>query len=141
MDIAKVGVVGAGQMGSGIAEVCALAGHDVYLLDITQERLDDALAAITESINHLAARRRISEGDGRKALARLATGLDYEGFRDCQLAIEAATEDEQIKKRSFTNCVRSCRPTRSSPPIPHPFQSPGSRRKPTGQGGFSAPIS
>jgi 3-hydroxybutyryl-CoA dehydrogenase len=98
MDIAKVGVVGAGQMGSGIAEVCALAGYDVYLLDITQEIVDGALAAITESINHLAARRRISEGEGRKALARLTTGFDYEGFRDCQLAIEAATEDEQIKK-------------------------------------------
>ncbi len=98
MDIARVGVVGAGQMGTGIAEVCALAGCDVYLLDVSRERLDGALAAITESINHLAARRRISEGDGRKALARLSTGLDYEGFRDCQLVIEAATEDEQIKK-------------------------------------------
>jgi 3-hydroxybutyryl-CoA dehydrogenase len=98
MDIARVGVVGAGQMGAGIAEVCALAGCDVYLLDVSRERLDGALAAITESINHLAARRRISEGDGRKALARLSTGLDYEGFRDCQLVIEAATEDEQIKK-------------------------------------------
>jgi 3-hydroxybutyryl-CoA dehydrogenase len=98
MDIAKVGVVGAGQMGSGIAEVCALAGYDVYLLDVSQERLDSARSAITESIGQLAAKRRISEGDGRKALARMSSGLDYEGFRDCQLAIEAATEDEQIKK-------------------------------------------
>jgi 3-hydroxybutyryl-CoA dehydrogenase len=98
MEIAKVGVVGAGQMGSGIAEVCALAGYDVYLLDVSQERLDSARSAITESIGQLAAKRRISEGDGRKALARMSSGLDYEGFRDCQLAIEAATEDEQIKK-------------------------------------------
>jgi 3-hydroxybutyryl-CoA dehydrogenase len=98
MDIARVGVVGAGQMGTGIAEVCALAGCDVYLLDVSRERLDGALAAITKSINRLAARRRISEGDGRKALARLSAGVDYEGFRDCQLVIEAATEDEQIKK-------------------------------------------
>ena len=98
MDIAKVGVVGAGQMGSGIAEVCALAGCDVYLLDVSQERLDSARSAITESIGQLAAKRRISEGDGRKALARMSSGLDYEGFRDCQLAIEAATEDEQIKR-------------------------------------------
>jgi 3-hydroxybutyryl-CoA dehydrogenase len=98
MDIAKVGVVGAGQMGSGIAEVCALAGYDVYLLDVSQERVDSARSAITESIDQLAAKRRISEGDGRKALARMSSGLDYEGFRDCQLAIEAATEDEQIKR-------------------------------------------
>jgi 3-hydroxybutyryl-CoA dehydrogenase len=98
MEIAKVGVVGAGQMGSGIAEVCALAGCDVYLLDVSQERLDSARSAITESIGQLAAKRRISEGDGRKALARMSSGLDYEGFRDCQLAIEAATEDEQIKR-------------------------------------------
>jgi 3-hydroxybutyryl-CoA dehydrogenase len=98
MDIPKVGVVGAGQMGSGIAEVCALAGYDVYLLDVSQERLDSARSAITESIGQLAAKRRISEGDGRKALARMSSGLDYEGFRDCQLAIEAATEDEQIKR-------------------------------------------
>lgn len=98
MEIAKVGVVGAGQMGSGIAEVCALAGYDVYLLDVSQERLDSARSAIIESIDQLAAKRRISEGDGRKALARMSSGLDYEGFRDCQLAIEAATEDEQIKR-------------------------------------------
>jgi len=98
MEIAKVGVVGAGQMGSGIAEVCALAGCDVYLLDVSQERLDSARSAITESIGQLAAKRRISEGDGRKALARMSSGLEYEGFRDCQLAIEAATEDEQIKR-------------------------------------------
>jgi len=98
MEIAKVGVVGAGQMGSGIAEVCALAGYDVYLLDVSQERLDSARSAITESIGQLAAKRRISEGDGRKALARMSSGLEYEGFRDCQLAIEAATEDEQIKR-------------------------------------------
>jgi 3-hydroxybutyryl-CoA dehydrogenase len=98
MEIAKVGVVGAGQMGSGIAEVCALAGYDVYLLDVSQERVDSARSAITESIGQLAAKRRISEGDGRKALARMSSGLDYEGFRDCQLAIEAATEDEQIKR-------------------------------------------
>jgi 3-hydroxybutyryl-CoA dehydrogenase len=98
MDIAKVGVVGAGQMGSGIAEICALAGYDVYLLDVSQERLDSARSAITESIDQLAAKRRISEGEGRKALARMSSGLDYEGFRDCQLAIEAATEDEQIKR-------------------------------------------
>ena len=98
MEIAKVGVVGAGQMGSGIAEVCALAGYDVYLLDVSQERVDSARSAITESIDQLAAKRRISEGDGRKALARMSSGLDYEGLRDCQLAIEAATEDEQIKR-------------------------------------------
>jgi 3-hydroxybutyryl-CoA dehydrogenase len=98
MDITRVGVVGAGQMGTGIAEVCALAGCDVYLLDVSQERLDAALTAITESIDRLAARRRISEGAGRKALARLSGGLDYAGFRDCQLVIEAADEDEQVKK-------------------------------------------
>ena len=98
MDIAKVGVVGAGQMGTGIVEVCALAGYDVYLLDVSRPILDGAVAALTESINCLAARGKISEGEAGKALARVATGLDYAGFADCQLAIEAASEDEQTKK-------------------------------------------
>ena len=98
MDIAKVGVVGAGQMGTGIVEVCVLAGYDVYWLDISQENLDRAVAALNESINNLAARGKISEGDAGKPLARVATGLDYAGFADCQLAIEAASEDEQAKK-------------------------------------------
>ncbi|MGF1641582.1 MAG: 3-hydroxybutyryl-CoA dehydrogenase [Rhodospirillales bacterium] len=99
MDITKVGVVGAGQMGTGIAEVCILAGYDVYLTDLTQPVLDAAARAIGENVRHLVGRGRVSAADAEAALARLATGLDYAGFGSCQLVIEAALEDEQTKKQ------------------------------------------
>jgi 3-hydroxybutyryl-CoA dehydrogenase len=98
MDIQKVGIVGAGQMGTGIAQTCAAAGCQVYLLDIVAERLDEAMAAITDALDRAVARGRLKESDCRETLARIAKGDDYSNFRDCQLAIEAAVEDETVKR-------------------------------------------
>lgn len=101
MVISKVGVVGAGQMGSGIAFSCSLGGYPVYLLDIVPEKLEEALA----TVDHVLARRRekgLLDADQARAVRdRIEIGLDYEGFRDCQLVIEAADEDEAVKRDIF----------------------------------------
>ncbi len=99
--INRIGVIGAGQMGSGIAHVCALTGFDVRLLDIAPEPLDRALATIDKNLSRQAAKGRITEADKDAALARISTGVDYAAFGDCDLVIEAATENEDIKREIF----------------------------------------
>ena len=97
-EIRCIGVIGAGQMGTGIAEVVALAGMDVHLLDISQERLEQALERIDMHLRRRVARGALSEAECQAARARIQTGTDYETFRDCQLVVEAATEDEAVKR-------------------------------------------
>ncbi|MED5396123.1 MAG: 3-hydroxybutyryl-CoA dehydrogenase [Pseudomonadota bacterium] len=96
-EIKKIGVVGAGQMGNGIAHVCAKAGHDVYLMDISQDILDKAMAKIEKNLSREIKREEIDEPIKADTLARIATGTDYAGFKDCDLVIEAASEDEDVK--------------------------------------------
>ncbi len=98
MDIKKVGIVGAGQMGIGIAIVCARAGYAVFLMDAKPEQLAVAREAIAASLDRSVNRGWMKEGDAANALARIETGTDFAGFHDCQLAIEAAVENEGIKK-------------------------------------------
>jgi len=97
-EIRRIGVIGAGQMGTGIAEVAALAGFEVRLLDISQEQLDRALERIDAHLRRRVDKGTLADGEREAALARIRTGTDYESFRDCQLVIEAATEDEAIKR-------------------------------------------
>jgi 3-hydroxybutyryl-CoA dehydrogenase len=97
-EINKVGVVGAGQMGSGIAHVCALAGFDVYMMDKNAEQLESAVGHIANTMDRQIQRGLIEAGDKDAAVARIATGTGLDGFSDCHIAIEAATEDEDIKK-------------------------------------------
>ncbi len=97
----KVGVIGAGQMGTGIVEVCAEAGFDVYLLDIDQDKLAKAVNSIEADFERLVEKGRCSSEVAGAALARITTGVDYEGFRDCHIAIEAAVEDEPVKKSIY----------------------------------------
>ena len=97
-DIKKIGVVGAGQMGNGIVHVCALAGHDVHLLDIDEERLEAGIQAVATGLQRQIKKGTISEADMDQTLARITTGTDYAGFKDCDLVIEAATENEELKK-------------------------------------------
>lgn len=98
MEISRVGVVGAGQMGTGIAEVSALAGFEVYLLDCAAARLDAALEAITADLERQVERGRIEAAAVPGVLTRIRSGVDYAGFAGCQIAIEAAVEDEAVKK-------------------------------------------
>jgi 3-hydroxybutyryl-CoA dehydrogenase len=97
----KVGVIGAGQMGTGIVQVCAEAGFDVHLLDIDQDKLAKAVKSIEADFERLVEKGRCSSDVARAALARITTGVDYGGFRDCHIAIEAAVEDEPVKKSIY----------------------------------------
>ena len=98
VDIKKIGVIGAGQMGGGIAQVCAAGGFDVYLIDQTDEAVSTGLARMTANMDRDVSRGRLSEEDRDSILSKIVTGTSYEGFADCDLAIEAAAEDEEIKK-------------------------------------------
>ncbi|NQU62474.1 MAG: 3-hydroxybutyryl-CoA dehydrogenase [Rhodospirillales bacterium] len=98
INIKKIGVIGSGQMGKGIAQVCATAGFDVHLMDANEDVLGGAVAAIGKGMGRLVAKEKMSESDKDAALKRISTGADMSGFKDCQLVIEAATEDEQVKK-------------------------------------------
>ena len=98
LDITKIGVIGAGQMGNGIAHVCASSGYDVHLADISSENLENGLATIERNMDRQVQRDLISADDAKAALARIQSGTEYKGFKDCQLVIEAATEKEDVKK-------------------------------------------
>jgi len=99
--IARVGVIGAGQMGNGIAHVCALAGVPVVLLDVRQDLLDRAMATMGRNMDRQVNRGLITAEDRAAALARVAVSTDYAAFGDCDLVVEAATEKEEVKKTIF----------------------------------------
>ncbi len=94
----KIGVIGAGQMGTGIVEVCAEAGFDVYFMDIDAEKLAAALSVVEENLARKVERGKLSAQHVEQTRARITTGTDYEGFRDAHIVIEAAVEDEAVKK-------------------------------------------
>ena len=97
-DIKKIGIIGAGQMGGGIAHVCALAGHDVYLMDINEDSLTGALAVINKNMTRAVSKDKLAQVDMEAGLALISTGSSYDDFKDCDLVIEAATENEELKK-------------------------------------------
>ena len=99
--IKKVGVIGAGQMGNGIAHVCALRGYDVFLMDADKGNLKKGLDTITFNLGRQVSRKMISEDEKKAALKRIASGTAMAKFKDCDLVIEAATENEQVKKEIF----------------------------------------
>ncbi len=108
--IRKVGVIGAGQMGNGIAHVCALAGISVVLNDIAPNRLKEALATINGNMARQVSRKRITEDDKQAALKRITTTSSYDGLADCDLVIEAATEKEEVKRKILTELCPLLRP-------------------------------
>jgi 3-hydroxybutyryl-CoA dehydrogenase len=97
----KIGVIGAGQMGSGIAHVCALADRDVVLMDIDQGALDKALTKISGDMDRQIKRTLIADEDKAAALAQISTVTDVAGLSHCDMVIEAATEDEAVKIKIF----------------------------------------
>jgi len=101
MEIRTVGVVGAGQMGNGIAHVMALAGYDVLLNDISSEALEKALATIRRNLDRQVDRDRITAGEMEAALARITTTDDLAALGKADLIIESATEREEIKQKIF----------------------------------------
>jgi 3-hydroxybutyryl-CoA dehydrogenase len=105
-----IGVIGAGQMGSGIAHVCALAGLDVHMGDVDPAALERAVQTIDRNLVRQISRGKISEGDKQAAMARITTGTDYALFGDCDIVIEAATEKEAIKRDIFKLLVPKLKP-------------------------------
>ncbi len=99
--IRKVGIIGAGQMGSGIAHVIALNGYDVAIHDLNKERVDTAIATIDKNLARQVASGKITEEDKNKALARIAYADTPQAFSDADLVVEAATEDETVKRKIF----------------------------------------
>jgi 3-hydroxybutyryl-CoA dehydrogenase len=101
--INSVGVIGAGQMGAGIALVCAQAGLDVVMNDIAEERLQAALATINGLLARQVAKGQLDEAERVTTLARIATASAQEKLGDCDLIIEAASENEEVKRKIFVN--------------------------------------
>lgn len=102
-EIRTVGVVGAGQMGNGIAHVCALAGYDVLLNDMDASRIDAAIALIEKNMNRQVGRGLIKHDDMMAALSRIKKTAKLGEFGACDLAIESAVENEDIKKKIFAD--------------------------------------
>jgi 3-hydroxybutyryl-CoA dehydrogenase len=99
--IKRIGVIGAGQMGAGIAHVCALAGYEVLINDIAPERIDSGLKLIDFNMSRQVSRGLVAELDKREAFARIRAAEALTDLSDVDLAIEAATEDEETKKSIF----------------------------------------
>jgi 3-hydroxybutyryl-CoA dehydrogenase len=108
--IRKVGIIGAGQMGNGIAHVCSLAGMPVVINDISAPRLKEALATINGNMARQVSRKRITEEQKQAALKLISTAETYDGLSDCDLVIEAATEKEEVKRKIFTDLCPSLKP-------------------------------
>jgi 3-hydroxybutyryl-CoA dehydrogenase len=108
--IRKIGIIGAGQMGSGIAHVCALAGLEVKLTDVSQEQIDRSMGVIETNLGRQVGRDRITAEQKEAAMKRIEAGTGYELFRDCDLVIESATEDEEIKRDIFKNLCPVLKP-------------------------------
>jgi 3-hydroxybutyryl-CoA dehydrogenase len=106
----RIGIIGAGQMGGGIAHVCALAGLDVVITDIDEEALQRGRAAIDHNLSRQAARGKIREQEKEAALDRIEMGLDYALFGDCDMVIEAAAEKEGIKREIFKKLTPALKP-------------------------------
>jgi 3-hydroxybutyryl-CoA dehydrogenase len=108
--IRKVGVVGAGQMGNGIAHVCALSGFHVMLNDVVPERITEGLATISGNLARQVSRQRISEEQRQAAIKRITPASVLDELGDCDLVIEAATEKEEVKRRIFSALCPSLKP-------------------------------
>ncbi len=101
MALERIGIIGAGQMGTGIAHVLALAGYDVVLDDLNKDALGKALDRIKKNMQRQAAKGLIEEAAIAPALARIRTTQSMDDLKDRELVIEAATEDEAVKKKIF----------------------------------------
>tara|TARA_B100001287_G_C22655574_1_gene517496 strand:- start:503 stop:1351 length:849 start_codon:yes stop_codon:yes gene_type:complete len=108
MEINKVGVIGAGQMGAGIAQVCASIGKVVTMCDIKQEFVDNGIDSIRKNLQRNVSKDRISQNDMDDTLGNLRTSLENENLSNCDIVIEAIIEDVDIKKSLFSNLGKIC---------------------------------
>src|SRR5580704_5317203 len=110
LPIRKIGIIGAGQMGSGIAHVTALAGFDVKLNDLSSDRVKAGIATINGNMARQVSRKRITEEERQAALKRISPAETFDAFGDCDLVIEAATEKEEVKRTIFSNLCPTLKP-------------------------------
>ncbi len=111
MTIERVGVVGAGTMGNGIAQAFAVAGVDVVMTDISQVAVQKGLATISGSLDRLIKKEKMSAADKATALARITTAADAGAVADCDLVVEAATENEALKLKIFAQLDSVAKPS------------------------------
>jgi 3-hydroxybutyryl-CoA dehydrogenase len=111
MSVERIGVIGAGQMGTGIAHVMALAGYDVVLDDINKDALSKSLSLIEKNMQRQAAKGIIKQDAIKPAMARIRITQSLEDLKDRELVIEAATEDEAVKKKLFQDLSPRLSPT------------------------------
>ena len=110
LKIKSVGVIGAGQMGNGIAHVCALAGYTVMLNDVTGDRIKAGLATINGNMARQVGKKAISDEDRKAALARITPAEKFDAMADCDIVIESAAEKEEIKRKIFADLCASLKP-------------------------------
>jgi 3-hydroxybutyryl-CoA dehydrogenase len=110
LEIRKVGVIGAGQMGNGIAHVCALAGFSVLLNDVSADRINSSLATINGNMARQVSKQLISEEQRKAALARIEPAEQLDGLFDCDLIIETAAEREDVKLKIFSELCPVIKP-------------------------------
>ena len=106
MEIRKVGLIGAGQMGNGIAQVCAASGFEVRMHDLSVERINAGLATINGNLSRLIAKGSMDEAARQSQLSLIHSAPNLEDLDDCDIIIEAATENEAVKKQIFVNLCK-----------------------------------
>jgi 3-hydroxybutyryl-CoA dehydrogenase len=109
-EIKTIGIIGAGPMGSGIAQVCAVAGCDVLLCDVSEEKINSGLATIDGNMARDVTRGHLKDEDRKPALARIRPAVNFDALGACDLVIEAATENEEIKRKIFSRLCPSLKP-------------------------------
>src|SRR5260370_17210734 len=123
--IEQIGIVGAGTMGNGIAQVCAAAGLQVVMTDISDAALTRGVSVVEGSLERLVNKQKMTDADRQAALKRIATTTDSAKLGNCDLVIEAATENEDLKVKILKDLCTKLRPSAllatntSSLPIPH----------------------
>ncbi|MBO0347107.1 3-hydroxybutyryl-CoA dehydrogenase [Roseibium sp. CAU 1637] len=110
IELKKIGVIGAGQMGSGIAHVCAVAGFDVVLSDISKDKIESGLASINGNLVRQVQKEQITEAERDAALARISAAGDLDMLSDADLVIESAVENEQIKRKIYSQLCPLLKP-------------------------------
>lgn len=110
MDIAKIGVIGAGQMGAGIAQVCALAGIDVFLNDVNETRITQGIERIGAGYDRLVEKQQLDADAASAARSRIFSVPDLVAFKDCDLVIESASENEEVKRKIFAMACPHLKP-------------------------------
>ena len=109
--IEQIGIVGAGTMGNGIAQVCAAAGLSVTMTDISEAALTKGVSVVTGSLERMVNKQKMTDADRQAALARIATTTDSAKLATCDLVIEAATENEELKIKILKDLCTKLRPS------------------------------